>query len=119
MSDLDNKEQDHVRAALKFLHLQMGGFSQLARALQFDFRTVRCTMLGSRDVCASMALRVARLIDTSVDDLLAGDYQPGVCAKCGHRPKYTPVYASDFTDDPTAVEDTPRSAPAVGLTLVK
>lgn len=116
MGDLDNKEQDHVRAALKFLHVQMGGFSQLARALRFDFRTVRCTMLGSRDVCASMALRVARLIDTPIDDLLSGEYQPGACPKCGHKPKYAPVHFSDFTDEQTAVEDAPR--PAASLSLV-
>ena len=116
MSDLDNREQDHVRATLNFLRIQMGGVSQLARALRFDFRTVRTTMIGSRDVCASMALRVARLIDTSIDDLLSGQYQPGVCPKCGYKPKYTPVYASDFTDEPTMVESESRSG---GLTLVK
>jgi hypothetical protein len=117
MSDLDNKEQDHVRAALKFLHMQMGGFSQLARALRFDFRTVRCTMLGSRDVCASMAIRVARLIDASIDNLLSGDYQPGSCAKCGHKPKYAPVYSSDFTDEQTQVETAPRPVASLSLVL--
>lgn len=116
MSDLDNKEQDHVRAAMKFLQVQMGGFSQLARALRFDFRTVRCTMQGSRDVCASIALRVARLIDTSIDDLLSGEYQPGACAKCGHKPECAPVYYSDFTDEKTQVEAAPR--PAASLSLV-
>ena len=117
MSDLDNKEQDHVRAALKFLHVQMGGFSKLARALHFDFRTVRCTMLGSREVCASMALRVARLIDTPIDDLLSGDYQPGACAKCGHKPKYAPVYSSDFTDEQTVVESAQRPSASLSLVL--
>lgn len=108
MSDLDNKEQDHVRATLNYLRIQMGGISQLARALRFDVRTVRGAMIGSRDVCASMALRVARLIDASIDDLLSGRYEPGACPKCGHKPKYTPVYASDFKDESTIVEDAPR-----------
>lgn len=117
MSDLDNKEQDHVRATLNYLRFQMGGTSQLAKVLRFDHRTVQKAMIGSREVCASMALRVARLLDTSIDDLLSGQYQPGVCPKCGHKPKYTPVYASDFIDEQTIAEDAPR--PAAGLKLVK
>lgn len=87
MTDLDNKEQDHVRAAMKFLQIQMGGISQLSIALRFEVRTVRYTMQGSREVCASMAIRVARLIDTAIDDLLSGEYKPGACAKCGRRAK--------------------------------
>jgi len=118
MSDLDNKEQDHVRAMLQYLRIQLGGVSQLAKALRFDARTVQGSMTGSRDVCASMALRVARLIDASIDDLLSGRHEPGACPKCGHKPKFTPVYSSDFKDESTLVDDVSRHESG-GLRLIR
>lgn len=117
MSDLDLTEQSNVRATLKFLHGQMGGFVAVAKALRFDYRTVVRSATGRRDVSASMAIRVARLLDASVDDLLAGRYKPGACPKCGHMPSYLPV--SDFAEDSTVVEEAPRQAVGVGLKVVK
>lgn len=114
MTDLDLNEQSNVRATLTFLRAQMGGFVAVAKALRFDYRTVVRSATGRREVSASMALRVARLLDASVDDLLAGRYRPGACPKCGHMPRYLPQ--SDFTDETTAVEAASR--PAVGLSLV-
>lgn len=116
MSDLDTKEQDHVRAAIHYLRIQTGGLKPIAKALRADDKVLRRVAGGQNAVSASMALRVARLLDVPFDDLLLGRYQPGACPKCGHRPQYMPVYASDFKDESTVVEDAPRPA---GLTLVK
>jgi hypothetical protein len=117
MSDLDLNEQSNVRATLNFLRGPMGGFVAVAKALRFDYRTVVRSATGRRDVTASMALRVARLLDASVDELLAGRYRPGACPKCGHMPSY--LSQSDFTDDLTVVEDAPPTPPTEGLKLVR
>lgn len=116
MSDLDQKEQHHVRTALHFLRMQIGGFRPLCKALRSDESSLRKVMIGNTEVSASVALRVARFLDVSFDDLLLGTYKPGACPKCGHRPGYLPLYASVFVDEPTVVEDVP---PAVELPLVK
>ena len=117
MTDLDLNEQSNVRATLTFLRGQMGGFVAVAKALRFDYRTVVRSATGRRDVSASMAIRVAWLLDASVDDLLAGRYRPGACPKCGHMPNY--LTPSDFAEDSTVVEDAPRSAIGGGLKVVK
>lgn len=116
MADLDLTEQSNVRATLTFLRAQMGGFVAVAKALRFDYRTVVRSATGRREVSASMALRVARLLDASVDDMLAGRYRPGACPKCGHMPSYLPQ--SDFADESTVVE-AQRPAMSGGLKVVK
>lgn len=117
MRDLDQKEQGHVRAALHFLRIQMGGVKVVANALRAEYTTFTKVAGGSKPVSASIALRVARLLDVSFDDLLLGRYQPGACPKCGHKPSYVPVYRSDFKDENTIVEI--ESRPTTGLTLVR
>lgn len=117
MSDLDKKEQNHVRAALHFLRIQMGGLKLVAKAIHCDWQLLSHVVHERRSVTASTALRVARLLDVPFEDLLLGRYQPGACPKCGHRPPYLPVCSSDFKDEQTAVEDAPR--PAADLKLVK
>ena len=87
-------------------------------ALRADAMALGKVANGSKTVSASLALRVARLLDVPFDDLLLGRYKPGACPKCGHRPQYLPVYASDFTDETTTVEDVSR-LPSDGLKLVK
>ena len=117
MSDLDLKEQNNVRATLNFLRGQIGSVGTLAKALRFTPQTIGRVIKGDDDVSASMAFRVARLLDASLDDLLAGRYRPGACPKCGHMPSYLPP--SDFADDSTVVETAPRPAIGGGLALVK
>lgn len=116
-SDLDQKEQNQVRAALHYLRIQMGGLKPVAEAVRADYGGLQKISSGRAGVSASLALRVARLLDVPFDDLLLGRYQPGACPKCGHRPQYMPVYASDFVDESTTVEDAPRADG--GLKLVK
>jgi hypothetical protein len=119
MSDLDKKEQDHVRAAMHYLRIQMGGLMAVAKALRADYGALQKVACGRNAVSASIALRVARLIDVPFDDLLLGRYLPGSCPKCGHRPQYMPVYTSDFKDESTVVEVAPRWTDYTGPRVVK
>lgn len=97
MTDLTLKEQQHVRTALRFLRLRIGGWEPLAKGLGFQWDTVQKVATGMRSVTASMALRVARLADAPVDDLLAGRWlSPRTCRHCGHPP-------DDFEDEETIV----------------
>jgi hypothetical protein len=83
-SDLTTAEQTHVRAALRFLRARCGGWAPLAKALRFRERSLAKVGCG-RVASASMAVRVARLAEVGVDDLLAGKYPPaGTCPHCGH-----------------------------------
>lgn len=109
--DLDEKEQGHVRTALRFLRRRAGGWAPLSKALGFQPDTLeKVANARGRAATASMALRVARCLGCSVDDLLEGRFLPGACPQCGRMP--------DFADDPTAIDDGPRSSPG-GLKLVK
>lgn len=84
MSDLTTQEQDHVRAALRFLRARFGGWQHVATALRFKVVTVQKVGTGL-PVSASMAVRVARLASVGLDALLAGEYPPaGACPTCGH-----------------------------------
>ena len=113
MSDLDQKEQDHVRAALRLFQRRLGTLTAVASALKFSTETIK-KVLGGRDaVSASMAIRVARLAGVMVDDLLVGKFlPPGACPNCGH------VATSDFRDESTVVEDAPQQTTS-GLSLVR
>jgi hypothetical protein len=111
MSDLDLKEQNHVRTAMRHLRRRIGTLRTLADALHANYATIEKVLGGRRGVSASLALRVARLADIGLDDLLDGRYAPGACPKCGY------VAGSDFKDENTVVEDGPR--PTCGLALVK
>lgn len=64
-----------------------------------------------RQFSASMAVRVARLLNMTVEDLLDGRCLSGACPRCGYVP--------DFADESTAAEDAPRRATDSGLSLVK
>lgn len=109
MKDLDEKEQGHVRTALRYLRRRAGGWRPVGKTLGFQVDTLEKVANSRRAVTASMAVRVARLLGASVDDLLGGRFLAGACPHCGHAP--------DFADEPTIVEDTPR--PDGGLKLVK
>jgi len=111
MSDLDAKEQQHVRAALRLLRNRLGTWVSVADGLNMNSSNLEKTVRGGQRVSASLAIRVARLLNVMVDDLLVGRFlPPGACPNCGQ------VITSDFKDENTVVEDAPRSA---GLALVK
>jgi hypothetical protein len=81
--DLTANEQQHVRVALRFLHVRFGGWLALGKALKFKDTTLSNVASG-RPVTASLAIRVARLVKVGVDELLGGSYPPpGSCPLCG------------------------------------
>lgn len=114
MSDLDQKEQNHVRAALRYLRRRLGTWATVADALHSAPKTIDNVVNGYNAVSASLAIRVARLAGVMVDDLLVGRFlPPGACPNCGH------VASTDFKDESTVVEDAPRPTHGGGLALVK
>lgn len=87
-SDLSAEEQTHVRTAILFLHQRARNWDALAKALNIQPDTIYKIVKGTRAVTASMAFRVARLVGSSVDDLVAGRCLPAnTCVKCGHVPE--------------------------------
>ena len=97
MSDLTLKEQKNVRTTLRFLRLRVGGWEPLARSLRVEPDTLGKVLRGARAVTAGLAVRVARLADVSVDEVLDGRFTPsGTCPHCGRAP--------DFTDEDTRAE---------------
>jgi hypothetical protein len=90
-NDLTAKEQTNVRTALKFLHSRMGGWEPLAKVLRFNQATLGSVASGHKVASASMAVRVAKLVKVTVDDVLLGKFpEPGTCPHCGHRPNVEP-----------------------------
>lgn len=113
MSDLDAKEQQHVRAALRLLRNRLGTWVSVADGLSMNVKNLEKTVRGGQRVSASLTFRVARLLGVMVDDLLVGRFlPPGACPNCGH------VITSDFKDENTVVEEAPRQT-AASLSLVR
>ncbi len=82
-STISTKEQQHVRVALRFLRVRFGGWAALGKALKSGEETLSA-VASKRPVSASLAFRVARLVDVGIDDLLAGAFPPaGSCPLCG------------------------------------
>ena len=59
MSDLDQKEQNHVRSALRFLRRRLGTWETGADALHSAPKTIDNVVNGYNNVSASLAIRVA------------------------------------------------------------
>ena len=76
----------------------------LAAALHMQDDTLSKIVSGRRSVTAKLAFGVARLIEGSIDDLLAGRVLPKACPHCGRHPE------EDFADEETVFEDRPREA---------
>ena len=99
---LTDKEQRHVRTALRFLRHRVGSWQLLADALGMKVDNIGKVLRSGRDVTARLAYGVARLTDVSIDDLLAGALlSPRTCPHCGRPP-------DDFVGEETVVEDRPR-----------
>ena len=96
--DLTEKEQRHVRTALRFLRLRVGTWAPLAKALRYELDTIQRVATSKRPVTPVLALRVARFAGVGIDELLAGQWPSSrVCPHCGHPPE-------DFADEETAIE---------------
>lgn len=99
MSDLTDPEQSNVRTALLYLRLQVGTWAQLAKQLHVADRTIGKIVAGRRNVTPALALRLAKLVEVTFDDLVSGRYLPGrQCPRCGYP-------ASEYAkDEHTVVE---------------
>jgi hypothetical protein len=85
MSDLTAKEQDNVRAALRFLRTRAGTWATLAKALRLGETTIANVAGGHKTVTPLAAFRVARLAKVGMDDVLGGRFPAaGTCPHCGH-----------------------------------
>jgi DNA-binding XRE family transcriptional regulator len=83
-SDLTAQEQEYVRIAIRCLRWKLGTWELVAKALRFERKTIRQVRGGKYAVSARLMLRVARLVNVSMDDLLSGKYPPsGTCPHCG------------------------------------
>jgi hypothetical protein len=103
MSDLDNKEQQHVRAALRLLRNHLGTWAIVGSGLNITGKSLEKVARCEKTVSASLAFRVARLLNVLVDDLLVGKFlQPGACPNCGH------IITSEFRDEHTVVDEIPH-----------
>jgi len=97
------KEQQHVRAALRHLHTRLGTWQAVSEGVRSTTATLQTVMRGRDAVSAGLAIRVARLLNVMVDDLLVGKFlPPGACPNCGH------IITADFKDEGTVVENEPR-----------
>ena len=85
--DLDEVEQQHVRNALQLLRRELGGWEHLAKLLKFEETTIIKVGNNQRTATASMAFRIARLVDVSVDELLTGRFPLRGCPRCGYDPR--------------------------------
>ncbi len=83
-SDLTVEEQTHVRTALRFLRVRCGSWANVGKVLGFQKITLAHVSRG-RTVSASLAVRLARVVGVTVDDVLTGHFPaPGACPHCGH-----------------------------------
>lgn len=102
---LTDREQRHVRTAIRFLRFKVGGWGPLADALHVMPDSLGKVVAGRRSVTPGLVFAVARLTDVSIDDLLAGSLLSSrVCPHCGRPP------TDDFEDEETIVEDRLRDA---------
>lgn len=84
--DLTVEEQRNVRAALRFLRTRLGGWDALVKATRLSRKTLENVSHGQLS-SAGLAIRLARVAQVPVDDVLAGRWPaPGMCAHCGRGP---------------------------------
>jgi hypothetical protein len=82
-SDLTPQEQANVQAAVRFMRARLG-VTKLAEALKTTTKTVKRASSVRGKPSAGLAIRVARLADVPVEDVLAGRWPvPGGCRHCG------------------------------------
>jgi hypothetical protein len=84
VSDLTKEEQDHVREALRFLHIRFGTNKLLGKALHCKKDSIQQLVMGKYAVSANMAFKVSLLAAVSFDDVTSGRWLvKGMCPHCG------------------------------------
>jgi len=99
--DLTKTEQEHVRAYLNYLHARLGSWRRVERAVPLAHGTRIAITAHRVRITTTIAFRVAKTLDVSLYDLLAGTAKPpNVCPHCGNEipaktaPMRTPLAAS-------------------------
>jgi hypothetical protein len=82
--DLSLVEQANVFSLLKMLRNKFGNWETVERALPIS-HSLRVELTGGRcEVSATLAFRVARLLNVSLHHVLTGTaLPPGTCKHCG------------------------------------
>lgn len=84
-SDFTAAEEAHVRTALRFARSRCGTWGNVSRAMRVEWRTLTRIVAGGA-VSAVVAVRLAKLMGTGVDDVLTGKWPPiRVCSMCGQQ----------------------------------
>lgn len=84
--DLSLKEQANVRALLNVLRVKLGGnnWRNVELALPISHSALYEILAGRAEVSTTVAFRVAKALDVSLQELLTGEaVPPGVCRHCG------------------------------------
>lgn len=84
--DLSFAEPAQVRSYLRMRRLRLGGnWLNVERALPISHTMLNDVMSERAEVRATIAFRVAKLLDTSLHHVLTGiALPPGTCKHCGH-----------------------------------
>jgi hypothetical protein len=81
-SDLTSAEQEHVRTLLRVLHVRLGTWPSVRRALPLAHDVLAGVVSGRREVTPMIAFRVARAFDTPISAVLTGQaLPPGTCGR--------------------------------------
>lgn len=84
VNELGATERANVIAALNVMHIRLGTWQAVAKAMSVTPRVVENAVARKRKPSAGLAIRVARLAGVSVDDVLSGAFpKPGSCPMCG------------------------------------
>ena len=82
--ELTMDEQEHVRVALLAYCARTGTREVVASLVGVHAATLTAVLTRKAPVTAAMTFRVARLLEASIDELIAGRYHPpGPCPYCG------------------------------------
>jgi hypothetical protein len=82
--DLFLAEQTNVHSPIRVLRVRLGNWQSVERALPLSHGMRGDVMAGRYEVSASVAFRVAKVLDVSLYDVLDGTaLPPGVCKHCG------------------------------------
>lgn len=83
---LTDLERGNLRAALVYLHAQIGSWATVAKAVRSKRANLRRLRTGQRiRGMRILATRVSRLAGVPVQAILAGRLLPkGTCPHCGH-----------------------------------
>jgi len=83
--DLSLDEQKRVLAYLNMLRTRLGSWTLVEQALPLS-HSVRVEVTSGRsEISTAIAFRVAKVLDVSLYDVLAGTaHPPNTCPQCGH-----------------------------------